>query len=102
MIRSIFIIMLLGFIVLGLITQFGVPHQHNFMLLFENKWFWIVLSDLYIGLIVFFLFICFFETRLITRLLWLIALLTLGNIASLLYLIIYWPKVRAKLQNHVT
>ena len=78
----------LGFI--GLCLYAGIQFPVSQMMdLFDNIWAWVILTDLYLGLFLFFLFIVAFEKRLLMRGLWLIALVFLGNLASLLFLMIH-------------
>lgn len=92
-------LLLIAFIGLCVFASIQNPIANSIEMLFSNIWTWVFLSDLYIGLILVFLFMMFFEKRLIMRLVWLMSLICLGNIATLAFIIIYFDKVHYKLQK---
>ena len=56
--------------------------------LIKDPWVIATLFDAYYGFITFYLWVCYKESSMITRLLWLIAIMLLGNIAMAIYMLI--------------
>ena len=59
---------------------FGVPHS-----VATHPWFIATLFDAYWGFITFFVWVCFRQTSWVARIAWLLAILSLGNIAMSSY-----------------
>jgi hypothetical protein len=90
-----FLIPLLGFVGLCLYASLQVPLWEEFSLLTPFIWFWVTLADLYIGLGLFISFVYFVKRSTAHTLAWGIACLCLGNMASLVWLIVYRHDVKA-------
>ena len=58
-----------------------------------NPWFIATLADAYCGFIIFYAWVAYRETTWIARGLWLIALLTLGNVATAIYLLVALSRI---------
>lgn len=56
--------------------------------LFSDRWFVATLCDAYCGFITFFVWVAYRETSLLSRLIWFVAIMTLGNITVALYVIL--------------
>ena len=56
--------------------------------LLKDPWVIATLFDAYYGFITFYLWVCYKENSMIARLLWLIGIMLLGNIAMALYMLI--------------
>ncbi len=61
--------------------------------LIRDRWFLMTLLDVYAGFIIFFVWVAYKETHNGLRVLWLILIMTLGNIATLAYLLIQIRKL---------
>ena len=52
-----------------------------------DPWFWLTLGDAYLGFVIVYVWICYKERRFIQRGLWLVLIMTLGNLAVSVYLL---------------
>ena len=52
-----------------------------------DPWFWLTLGDAYMGFVIIYVWICYKERRLLQRGLWLVLIMTLGNLAISIYLL---------------
>lgn len=87
--KLIFASVLLGMLGVTVSASLAQPLWHWGGLHGPNAaWTWATLADAYAGFLTFFVLICLREPRLAHRLGWLVALLTLGNIASATYMLV--------------
>tara|TARA_B100001123_G_scaffold260309_1_gene290063 strand:- start:10 stop:342 length:333 start_codon:yes stop_codon:yes gene_type:complete len=52
-----------------------------------DPWFWLTLGDAYMGFVIIYVWICYKERGFIRRGLWLVLIMTLGNLAVSVYLL---------------
>lgn len=75
------------------------PITESGALLLNDPWGIVTLVDLYIGFLIFILFVHILEKTFWKTALWAIFLLTLGNLVSLAYIVFNYSKILAKLKK---
>lgn len=92
---TIYLVPLISFIALCVYASLQSPLWDAFSSLSSDIWFWVTLYDLYIGLGLFIGFTYLVKRNVRHTLLWGITCLLLGNMASLVWLIMYRHDVKS-------
>lgn len=94
--RILFTIILLSMLAVTFWASTEVPLWKIPREVAAHPWFIACLFDAYFGFITFYCWVCYKETTTLARILWLIAILLLGNIAMAIYMLIITFKLPAQ------
>ena len=95
--RLVFAALGIGLVILIVLAALESPIGVSFSRITEDLWGWVTLADLYLGFLLIALFIAFVEGKGIGTVFWIVPLFFLGNVWSVLWLVIRWNKITHRL-----
>jgi hypothetical protein len=85
---------LLGMVALTVVAVREASLMEAGAVLWDDAWFRLTLADVYFGLLIVYLWVCYKERKLWSKIAWLVLFVTLGNMAVSTYILIQLFKVR--------